>query len=44
MDSSDNNELFADSGEEDVDKEQNDRFKANDPPPEYAHTMDFKTF
>lgn len=37
MDSSDNNELFADSEDDNVNKEQQEREKANCPPPDYIH-------
>ena len=44
MDSSDNDGLFANSEDEDVDKEQRDRDKANDPPPSYVDSEQFKEF
>ena len=43
-DSSDNGGLFENSDDEDVDKEQRDRDKANDPPPDYINSEHFKTF
>lgn len=44
MDSSDNNELFADSEDDGVDKEQQERQSANLPPPSYVDDEDFKDF
>jgi hypothetical protein len=44
MDSSDNDGLFANSEDEDVDKEQRDRDNANDPPPSYIDSEQFKEF
>lgn len=44
MDSSDNNELFADSDENPEDKEQMERENANCPPPEYIDHFAFKEF